>query len=149
PAPPSIAEGVTVSPSTKWVPATNHPPPAPQSPPPTSNRIAKPVWPDHLPAIGWLAWDAWGSSNPWTKPERLRNRSTLTYQLRCSAGTIEITAGLRTVTWNGINLELGYSPRVMNGELCVHTLDLQKTLAPLTREFRLLAKPNRIVVIDP
>jgi N-acetylmuramoyl-L-alanine amidase len=58
--------------------------------------------------------------------------------------------GSRVATWNGIEINLGFEPQMIDGEIFLHGLDLQKNLQPL-----LCAPPisfpqtNRVVVIDP
>jgi N-acetylmuramoyl-L-alanine amidase len=53
-------------------------------------------------------------------------------------------------TWNGIEINLGFAPEFIDGEIFLHGLDLKKNLEPL-----LCAPPisfpqtNRVIVIDP
>jgi N-acetylmuramoyl-L-alanine amidase len=144
------------------------PPPAPKGPVPDTNVVkvaplqtnALPAAPSPAPApkldlpkpisiSGWIPWEHWGATNLWSKPQRLRNLSTLTFALTNCAGTLEMTAGNRTALWNGLALELGFAPRFTNGQLLLHGLDVVKTLEPLVYHSALLQKPNRTVVIDP
>ena len=117
--------------------APNLPAPEPVSPP--TNRFSPRTW---VPLA------EWSQSSGWGNPERLRNVPTWSFALRGSRGILEITAGRRTALWNGINLELGFAPRLTNGQVALHTLDLAKTLDPLSRPPTLLQRTNPIVVID-
>jgi N-acetylmuramoyl-L-alanine amidase len=100
-------------------------------------------------APGWVAWEEWTKEAGWGKPERVRNVPNLTFRAASSHGQLEITVGRRTAIWNGLNLDLGFAPRATNGEPLVHSLDLEKTLQPLTLQPALLERPGRIIVIDP
>jgi N-acetylmuramoyl-L-alanine amidase len=104
---------------------------------------------NHLPPEKWLAWESWTTGSGLGPPQRVRNVPTWTYELRGTNGVLEITAGNRTALWNGLNLELGFVPRVTNGFPLVHTLDVQKTLAVLSLPSPLFGRPERVVVIDP
>ena len=67
---------------------------------------------------------------------------------RTANGTMVLDIGSRKATWNGVTINLGFAPQIIDGQLFVHGLDLQKNLAPL-----LFAPPlafgNRVIVIDP
>jgi N-acetylmuramoyl-L-alanine amidase len=97
----------------------------------------------------WLAWDSWSQGAGWGVPQRLRNVGAWTYELKGPSGVLEITAGNRTALWNGLNLELGFAPRLTNGQPYLHSLDLSKTFEPLTRQPTLLQRTNRTIVLDP
>jgi N-acetylmuramoyl-L-alanine amidase len=56
---------------------------------------------------------------------------------------------LRTALWNGVVLELGFAPRLINTQAQVHSLDVAKTFEPLTRQPLFLSRTNRVIVIDP
>jgi N-acetylmuramoyl-L-alanine amidase len=116
------------------------PAPLPQPAPRTSRRFAGPTW---------VPCDAWSEDNGWGKPQRVRNVPTWTFELQHAKDSLVITAGNRTVLWNGINLELGFVPRLTNGQAYLHSLDLEKTLDPLTMPTGLFHKTNRVVVLDP
>lgn len=85
----------------------------------------------------------------WGKPERIRNASTWSFEIRSSQGVLELTVGHRTARWNGLQLDLGYAPRLSNGQPLLHILDLSKTLEPLTLRPALLDANKRVIVIDP
>ena len=39
--------------------------------------------------------------------------------------------GSREATWNGIEINLGFEPQFIDGEVFLHGLDLEKNLEPL------------------
>ena len=57
-------------------------------------------------------------------------------------------AGSRAARWNGLELQFGFAPRVVNDELLVHTLDVQKNLQPLLNPPDGITEPA-VVVLDP
>lgn len=61
-----------------------------------------------------------------------------------------LRAGSQIARWDGIEVYLGFAPQVINGQLFVNALDLQKTVEPLLSNAapRLAARPL-VVVIDP
>ena len=135
----------TVPPAGKVPPVATVPPAMTIPAPPVVRHMPVPV----LPAGTWLPCESWSTGAGWSRPERMRNVHTVSYELRGSHGVLEITAGNRTVLWNGIGLELGFAPRATNGQPYLHRLDLAKTLGALCVKPAILSKPNRSVVIDP
>lgn len=70
--------------------------------------------------------------------------------IRSREGSFLVRGGTTLGRWQGIELHLGYAPQVINGELCVNELDLEKTLLPLLARAPLKARPTRpVVVLDP
>jgi N-acetylmuramoyl-L-alanine amidase len=134
---------------------TNTPPPSEPAPP----SVPEPVPPPEPPlqakpsqrAVShkWLAWESWSQGSGWGTPQRLHNTGAWTYELKSTNGVLEITAGNRTALWNGLNLELGFAPRLTNGQPYIHGLDLAKTFEPLTLQPAFLHRSNRVIVIDP
>ena len=58
--------------------------------------------------------------------------------------------GTLGATWNGIEINLGFAPQFIDGEVFLHGLDLQKNLEPLLCEPPIsFPQTNRTIVIDP
>ncbi len=58
--------------------------------------------------------------------------------------------GCYSAEWRGIELPLGFPPKVVRGEPLVHALDLQKTIEPLLSWPRKARwGPHPVIVIDP
>ena len=71
------------------------------------------------------------------------------YALGSSNGVMVLEIGSREATWNGVQINLGFAPEFIDGEVFLHGLDLQKELEPLLCEPPLAFGTNRIIVIDP
>jgi N-acetylmuramoyl-L-alanine amidase len=70
------------------------------------------------------------------------------FSLPTTNGVLTLQAETRAAYLNDIRFYLGFTPSLVQGELLVHTLDLQKTIAPLLKG-SLLPATNRTLVIDP
>jgi len=83
-------------------------------------------------------------------PPRLISRSpVVTYALSSAKGVMALNIGSREATWNGVTLHLGCAPEIIDGEVFVHSLDLQKSLEPFLCERPAAYGTNRVIVIDP
>lgn len=71
-----------------------------------------------------------------------------TFSLHTTNGVLTIQPETRAAYWNDVRFYLGFTPSLVQGELLVHTLDYQKTIAPLLSGPGLPAT-NRTLVIDP
>ena len=60
-----------------------------------------------------------------------------------------LSIGSREATWNGVEINLGFAPEIIDGEVCLYGLDLAKNLEPLLCGPPLAFGPNRVIVIDP
>ena len=133
------------------VPVPNPPPvvPVPVLPPvlpvvePT-NAVAPP--PPVVPATGWLPLQNWCHSNSLGTLQKLGPGQ---YAVPTRAGTLSVALGSQMARWDGTAIWLGFAPRVVGGQACVHALDAQKTLDPLLHPARPLTPPGRVLVLDP
>ncbi|MGH8022695.1 MAG: N-acetylmuramoyl-L-alanine amidase family protein, partial [Limisphaerales bacterium] len=57
--------------------------------------------------------------------------------------------GSRQALWNGVQVDLGFAPERIDGEISLNSVDLQRTLEPLLCEPPLTFKPGEVIVIDP
>ena len=57
------------------------------------------------------------------------------------------SAAARSI-WNGVDIQLGFAPQLIDGQVFVHGLDLQKNFDPCCCEPP-LSFDNRVIVIDP
>jgi N-acetylmuramoyl-L-alanine amidase len=71
------------------------------------------------------------------------------YSVKSSNGTLDLAIGSREVTWKGMEVLLGFPPELIDGQVFVHALDLEKNLEPLLLGQPLRFGSNRVVVIDP
>jgi N-acetylmuramoyl-L-alanine amidase len=109
--------------------------------------ISKPVL---KPISTWSALNRWATEHKTGNPHWLSSSPVTTYAIGSSNGVIVLGIGSLGATWNGIGINLGFEPQMIDGEIFLHELDLQKNLEPLLCEPPILfPKTNRIIVIDP
>ncbi|MBI4662633.1 MAG: N-acetylmuramoyl-L-alanine amidase [Verrucomicrobia bacterium] len=97
----------------------------------------------------WLSLDEWNQLSGLEPPQRFDNGWGATFRSRIPSGVLSITSGSRVGYWNGLVVALGFVPRLTNGHVFLHALDLTKNLSPLLSLHGLTVKPPRVVVIDP
>jgi N-acetylmuramoyl-L-alanine amidase len=51
--------------------------------------------------------------------------------LSTTNGALILHAGSQVAYWDGLELRLGFAPQMLNGQPCLHILDLKKSLEPL------------------
>jgi N-acetylmuramoyl-L-alanine amidase len=126
------------------LPGTNapQPMPVPLSAPPAQAKPAAPM-------------TTWGSLNRWavehglTVPLRLSDSLMAAYSIRSKYGVMVLEIGNHETAWNGVQIYLGFAPQLIDGEMFLHGLDLQKNLEPLLCGPPLAFGTNRVIVIDP
>ncbi|HXE41849.1 MAG TPA: N-acetylmuramoyl-L-alanine amidase, partial [Candidatus Baltobacteraceae bacterium] len=113
------------------------------SPMKTNSQMAAPV-------TTWTSLAQWAAEHKLKAPHRLKDLSETAFVIDSPNGAMVLGIGSREVTWNGINLNLGFAPQLIDNEIFLHGADLQKHLEPLLCE-PLLALPQtkRVIVIDP
>ena len=65
-----------------------------------------------------------------------------TYAIGSGNGVMVLGIGSLGATWNGIEINLGFAPQIIDGEVFLHGLDLQKNLEPLLCEPPLTSAPT-------
>jgi N-acetylmuramoyl-L-alanine amidase len=102
------------------------------------------------PVITWTALARWAAEHKIGKPHWLANSPVTTYAIGSGNGVMILAIGSHEVTWNGFEIYLGFEPELIDGDVFLHGLDLQKNLEPLLCEPPISFPPtNRIIVIDP
>jgi N-acetylmuramoyl-L-alanine amidase len=72
------------------------------------------------------------------------------FSLRSSNGVFIVHAGSQVAQWNGMELHLGFSPQLIDGQPYLHHLDLSKTVQPLLAGMQGIRTNSRpIIVLDP
>jgi N-acetylmuramoyl-L-alanine amidase len=137
---------------------TNHiePKPTAISPSPTTNLPPALPLPAPAPAAvslpedreTWVPFPRWCKANGLPPPAMLSAGPPPTYSLNTTNGAFILHVGSRVVTWDRMQLNLGFPPQLINGQLFVHALDLKKAFRPLVAGTKLSAA-NRVIVIDP
>jgi N-acetylmuramoyl-L-alanine amidase len=72
-----------------------------------------------------------------------------TYAIGSSNGVMILTIGSLGATWNGIEINLGFEPQLIDSEVSLFGLDLKKNLEPLLCEPPPVFGTNCVIVLDP
>ncbi len=120
--------------------------PAGNTNPPPALSAPRPVV---APVYTWTSLQRWTAEQKISPPRLLAKSPLVTYAITSPKGVLVLAIGSREVTWNGVTVYLGFAPEVIDGEVCVHALDLQKSFAPLLCEAPAMYGTNRVIVIDP
>ena len=107
------------------------------------------VPPKPAPVLTWTSLKRWAAENKTGAPHFLSNTPVTTYAVSSINGTMILAIGSQAATWNGREINLGFGPQLIDGEVFLHGLDLQKNLAPLLCGPPLTFGTNRVIVIDP
>jgi N-acetylmuramoyl-L-alanine amidase len=97
----------------------------------------------------WTSLNRWAAAQHVGAPHRLPGLPVTSYALGSKNGVMVLGIGSREATWNGVQVNLGFAPEFIDGEVFLHGLDLQKNLEPLLCAPPLTFGTNRIIVIDP
>jgi N-acetylmuramoyl-L-alanine amidase len=101
------------------------------------------------PVVTWTALNDWAAAHKTGLPHFLSRTPVTTYAIGSGNGVMVLGIGSLGVTWNGIEINLGFAPEFIDGEIFLHGLDLQKNLEPLLCAPPLAFPASRIIVIDP
>ena len=128
------------------------------APPPVQRPVMRTVPPNRPPAVApkpappvttWTSLNAWAAAHNIGAPHRLSDMPVAAYAVGSSNGVMVLEIGSREATWNGVQVNLGFAPEFIDGEIFLHGLDLQKNLEPLLCGPPLTFSTDRIIVIDP
>ena len=81
------------------------------------------------PVLTWTSLNRWAPENGVGLPHRISNTPVVTYALGSAAGVLLLEIGSRDSYWNGTLIHLGFAPEMIDDQVFVHGLDLEKTLA--------------------
>jgi N-acetylmuramoyl-L-alanine amidase len=123
------------------------------APPVPTEEWQPPVAPRQVPVRSittWVSLDNWAAEHGVGKPHLLSNSPVTTYAIGSSNGVMVLAIGSREATWNGIEIHLGFGPQIIDGQIFVYGLDVQKNLEPLLCDPPLALSPaDPVIVIDP
>ena len=114
---------------------------------PVTNPIANTRPP--VPINTWTSLSRWAAIYHLGQPERLTDSPLATYAIRSSRGELIVAIGSRDASWNGRQFHLGFDPEMVDGDVFMHGLDLQKNLEPLLCDRPLSFGNDSVIVIDP
>ena len=101
------------------------------------------------PVVTWTSLNRWATAHNLGAPHRLTGLPVTSYALGSKNGVMVLEIGSHEATWNGVEINLSFAPEIIDGEVFLHGLDLQKNLEPLLCAPSLTFSTNRIIVIDP
>jgi N-acetylmuramoyl-L-alanine amidase len=131
------------------VPSAKPPAPAASSRSPAAN-VPVPQPPPPAPVNTWTSLARWSAARKMGRLLRLSNSPVTTYAIGSSNGVMVLGIGSLGASWNGIEINLGFGPQFIDGEVFLHGLDLNKNLEPLLCGTPLsFPQTNRVIVIDP
>ncbi|HEX3889353.1 MAG TPA: N-acetylmuramoyl-L-alanine amidase [Verrucomicrobiae bacterium] len=121
---------------------------AKSNPPPAIISIPKPL--PIAPVVTWASLGDWAVAHKTGALHLLSKTPVTTYAIGSSNGVMVLGIGTLGATWNGIEINLGFAPQMIDGEIFLNGLDLQKNLQPLLCEPPIaFPQTNRVIVIDP
>ena len=106
--------------------------------------VAKP-----MPILTWTSLDRWAAENKIGAVRRLSSGPTTRYFLDAKNGLLVLEIGSREAIWHGMQIHLGFAPEIIDNQVFIHGLDLQKNLVPLMLGEPPVFGTNRVIVIDP
>ena len=115
--------------------------------PPPAAHPANAVRP--APVITWTSLNRWAADHKIGAPHLLSSQPVAMYAIGSTNGVMVLEIGTREAVWNGIVINLGFEPQLVDNQIFLHGLDLQKNLEPLLCDPPLLFGTNRVIVIDP
>lgn len=119
------------------------------APTPVSHTYAPPKIFQPAPIPTWTSLDRWAAENKIAAPRKISNSPVASYSVSTRRGTLVLEIGSREATWNGMDLHLGFAPEIIDDQVFVHGLDLQKNLAVLLLAEPIVLGTNRVLVLDP
>lgn len=123
-------------------------PTLPATPIPPS-RAPRPLPPTSVPLTTWIPLDDWAAEHGLAVPQRLSDMPVDAYSITSKYGTLVLEIGSREASWNGVEINLGFAPQLIDGEISLYGLDLQKNLEPLLCQPPMTFAPGGVIVIDP
>jgi N-acetylmuramoyl-L-alanine amidase len=101
------------------------------------------------PVITWASLSRWAAEHKIGAPHLLSGLPVATYAIGSSNGVMVLEIGSHEVTWNGVEINLGFELQLIDNQIFLHELDLQRNLEPLLCDPPLTFGTNRVIVIDP
>jgi N-acetylmuramoyl-L-alanine amidase len=124
--------------------------PARTNAPPSFHTNRPPaIPPKPAPVYTWTSLKRWTAEHQIGAPHLLSSTPLTTYTVSSTNGTMVLAIDSHEATWNGTEINLGFEPQLVDGEIFLHGLDLQKNLEPLLCGPALTLGTNRVIVIDP
>jgi N-acetylmuramoyl-L-alanine amidase len=91
----------------------------------------------------------WAAAHHVGSPHRLSDLPVSEYAIGSKRGAMVLEIGSIEATWNNITINLGFAPQLIDGEIYLDEIDLQKNLEPLLCDPPLTFGGDHVIVIDP
>jgi N-acetylmuramoyl-L-alanine amidase len=101
------------------------------------------------PVITWIPLSHWAAEHKIGAPHLLSDQPVAMYAIGSTNGVMVLEIGSREAVWNGITINLGFEPQLIDNQIFLHRLDLQRNLEPLLCDPPLKFSAERVIVIDP
>jgi len=101
------------------------------------------------PILTWTSLNRWTAENKLAAPRKVASSPVASYAVNSTKGTLTLVIGSREAVWRGMEIHLGFAPEIIDDQVFVYGLDLQRNLEPLLLDSPLTFGSNRVVVIDP
>jgi len=102
-----------------------------------------------MPVATWTSLNRWAAENKLAAPRKVTSSPLVCYAINSAKGTLTLVIGSREATWRGMEIHLGFAPEIIDDQIFIHGLDLQKNLEPLLLGQPLHFATNRVLVLDP
>lgn len=123
-------------------------PSAPASTPQPKTSSARPTEPSpSMPA--WVQLGRWCKAHNLPPPRASLFGAQPAYSITTPGGVFAFHIGSTVATWQGVQLWLGFVPRLVDGQPALHALDVQKNLIPLALGSSSTPPASHVIVIDP
>ncbi len=148
--PPPTEWVLTNAVTTPFAPPPRRPanPPVQPVPAPIVRSNLPPTISKSAPVLIWTSLNRWAAENKLAAPRQLASSPVASYAVGSARGQLVLAIGSREATWNGVALHLGFAPEIIDDQVFVYGLDLQKNLEPLLLGER-LTFGRRVIVLDP
>jgi N-acetylmuramoyl-L-alanine amidase len=112
-------------------------------------KVSQPTISQPAPILTWTSLDRWAKENRLAAPRKVASSPVASYAVNSSRGTLTLVIGSRDAVWRGLEIHLGFAPEIIDDQVFIHGLDLQKNLEPLLLGPALDFGTNRVLVLDP
>jgi len=144
-----VATSAAPAPGVDKISRPAKPPGRSVAPPPVRPNLPPPKISQPAPILTWTSLNRWAAENKIAAPRKLAGLPVASYAITSARGTMILEIGSREAIWRGLEMHLGFAPEIIDDQVFVYGLDLQKNLEPL-----LLGEPpafgaGRVLVLDP
>ncbi len=92
--------------------------------------------------------DSWAAATGFSKPWRTTTLNAVHYEMRRHEDRLRVNLGDNIASWNGLEIWLGFPPKIIDGKPCLNRLDIEKNLDPLISGVSEPARPHPVIVVD-